>query len=674
MTSKDLFQLSSEFDDGDESQWRSLLEKALRGIDPASINTTTYDDLTIKALYRDTDWQSSTDQSGLPGLAPFIRGAAAKKDKYLPWDIRQIVSHPDPSEANKSILEDLENGVSSIEVRLDSEGGRGICVRTLSDFEKTLEDVKLDWAPIGLEVTGSSAGMGKAACAFLSTYAKSNADDVKSLQLAFNYDPISTLARTGHLLDNNESLRANLFDVVETLSTDFNNSTLLRADSRPVHEAGGSEAQELASLIASATYYVRTLVESGVSASKAASSINFTIAVGADYILEIAKLRAARRIWAKVASEFGVPESEFKMQIQAVSSRRMLTARDPWVNILRNTAACFAAGVGGADIATIRNFTDALGLPSRQARRIARNTHIIAQEESFLGKVMDPSGGTWSIASISDQMAQKAWSLFQDIERKGGYLQSLQDNDIQTQVKKIRSARLTDVAYRKVQITGVSDYPILQETAADFETPDVQTILSKAKPESGQAPQSTKLKDLSLATEQGFTLNDLSPETDTQIEADPFWPMRIAKPFERLRDFAEAFEAKNDISPSIFIAALGPLAGHTARTSFATNFFAAGGIKAEYHKGNAEELAGAFETSNAVLVCICGSDDRYLQEAADTARALGAAGAGRLYLAGKPPADVKGSWQEAGIDEFIHIGVDVVASLELAHSELGLSL
>ena len=150
--------------------------------------------------------------------------------------------------------------------------------------------------------------------------------------------------------------------------------------------------------------------------------------------------------------------------------------------------------------------------------------------------------------------------------------------------------------------------------------------------------------------------------------------MRLAKSYENLRDYAEKSEEKTGRTPTIFIAALGPLAEHTARTTFATNYFAAGGLKAVYYAGTAEELAKSFESSDCLLACICGSDERYMQEAADTARELGAAGVARLYLAGKPPAETRDAWQEAGIDEFIHIGVDVVASLELAHSELGLAL
>ncbi len=674
MADTNTFQLSSEFGRTNESEWLALLDKALKGRSVDTLGTSTYDDLTIKALYRDTDWQSSTDKTGLPGQYPFIRGGKPSSDPFLPWDIRQIISYPSPADANQSILADLEHGVSSIELRIDEEGERGVCIRTLSDFEKTLQGVKLDWAPIGLEVTGASIESGKAAAAMLAAFAHANSDDTNSLKLAFNYDPIGCLTRSGHLNGDLAQLTMELTDCVQSLAEDFKCSTFLRVDGRPVHEAGGSEAQELASLIASGTQYVRLLVESGVDAVTAISSINFTVAVGSDYLIEIAKIRAARRMWAKVAQEFGVAENEFSISLQAVSSRRMLTARDPWVNILRNTAACFAAGVGGADIVTIRTFTDALGLPSPQARRIARNTQIIAQEESFLGKVMDPSGGAWSIASISDELSLKAWGIFQSIEKSGGYLSSILDGKFQPQVNKIRSNRLIDVAHRKVQITGVSDYPQLQETAATYITPDVETTISQAAQPTGKTPKSYSMADLITESENNLTLKDLTYSNENVLETNPFWPMRLAKPFENLRDYAEKFEAKNNIKPKVFLAALGPLSEHTARTSFATNFFAAGGLVAEYHSGTAEELAEAFQKSGCILACLCGSDERYLQEAADTARELGAAGVARLYLAGKPPMESRDAWQEAGIDEFIHIGVDVIASLELAHSELGLAL
>jgi methylmalonyl-CoA mutase len=373
-------------------------------------------------------------------------------------------------------------------------------------------------------------------------------------------------------------------------------------------------------------------------------------------------------MWARVAEAFG---SKAPMKLQAVTSRRMLTRRDPWVNILRNTAGCFAAGVGGADIVTVRAFTDAMGLPGKLARRLARNTQVIAQEESSLGKVVDAPGGAWSIEKLGDDLAKAAWALFQQIEREGGLVKALQLGEFQTGVADARNARLKATAKRKELLTGVTDFPLLNEEVPSIEVVNLPAIVRRAAEASGRAPAARSWFSLKTAAADKATLADLSRTTeDDGAEAEPFWPIRIAEPFERLRDLADQRTAAGR-APKVFLAAVGPLAEHSARLQYAQNFFTAGGIGNVPSNGDAAWLAQAARISGASLACICGSDKRYAEEAVEVARALKQAGIGRLYLAGKA-GDREAEFRAAGVDEFIHVGVDVLASLELAHAELGL--
>ncbi|MEY4785233.1 MAG: hypothetical protein RIR41_3168 [Pseudomonadota bacterium] len=656
--------LSAEFPRADEAQWQALAQKALDGAPLSKITTTTEHGVPVKPLYRAPDW--AADASGVPGAAPFIRGDRAINDVYLPWDIRQVVSHPDPAIATEQVMEALQGGCSSVELRVDAAGEHGVVARSAVDIERILHFVKLDLATVAIEAAGASTAQGIELAALLA--ASRATRPASSVMIAFNVDPISALARTGALPGraDDELMQAALF--ARDIASEFPLATAIRADSRPVHESGGTEVQELAYLIASGADYVRALMTAGLGAEAACRQILFTASVGADYQIEMSKLRAARRMWSRVATAFGASGA---MKLQAVSSRRMLTRRDPWVNILRNTAACFAAGVGGADIVTVRNFTDAMGLPGKLARRLARNTQIIAQEESSLGRVVDPPGGAWAIEKLGDDLANAAWDLFQQIEREGGLLNALQTGGFQTGVADARSARLKAAAKRKEPITGVTDFPLLVEEVPRVETVNLPAIVRRAAEASGRAPTGRTWAALRLAAADKATLADLSRTTEEDgAEADPFWPIRLAEPFERLRDLADQRTAAGR-APRIALAAIGPLAEHAARVQFAQNFFAAGGIDATLLSGELAAITDGLKQSGASMVCLCGSDKRYAEDAVAAAKALKAAGVSRLYLAGKP-GDREQELRAAGVDEFIHVGVDVLASLELAHAELGL--
>ncbi|MEZ6030581.1 MAG: methylmalonyl-CoA mutase subunit beta [Hyphomonadaceae bacterium] len=660
--------LSADFPPADEALWQALAEKALSGAPLSRITTKTEHGVPVKPLYLRADW--APDASGLPGEAPFIRGGRTVNDAFLPWDIRQAVSHPDPAIAADQVMEALQGGVSSIELRVDAAGEHGVVARSAVDIERVLKDVQLDLAPVALDATGASTAQGIELAALLAAVIP--AREATNVRVAFNVDPIGALARTGALPGAADDELASAASFARDAAPEFPKATMLRADSRPVHEAGGTEVQELAYLIASGAEYVRALMTAGLSADTACRAILFTVAVGPDYLVEMAKLRAARRIWQRVAEAFGAEGAAAGMTLQAVSSRRMLSRRDPWVNILRNTAACFAAGVGGADIVTVRTFTDAMGLPGKLARRLARNTQVIAQEESSLGRVVDPPGGAWAIEKLGDDLAKAAWPIFQQIEREGGVLKALQAGGFQSGVADARLTRMKAAARRKEPITGVSDFPLIGEELPSVEVVNLPAIVRRAAEASGRAPASRSWFSLKAAAQDRATLADLSRTTDEGgAEAEPFWPIRIAEPYERLRDLADQRTAAGR-APKVYLAALGPLSEHTARLQYAQNFFAAGGIVAVPSSGDAAWHAQAMTQAGCRLACLCGSDKRYAAEAIEAAKALKKAGAARVYLAGKP-GEIELALREAGVDEFIFIGVDVLASLEKAHAELGLS-
>jgi methylmalonyl-CoA mutase len=317
----------------------------------------------------------------------------------------------------------------------------------------------------------------------------------------------------------------------------------------------------------------------------------------------------------------------------------MLTRRDPWVNLLRDTVAVFSAGLGGADAVTALPFTAALGLPDRFARRLARNTQLVLLEEANLAKVGDPAAGTGAMGDLTGQLCRAAWSLFQEIESAGGAAAALEQGIVQEKVSAVRSAREAAVATRHDPLTGTSEFPHLAELpVAVLEVPPT-------KP----APWHEK------------------------ITFAPLPRIRLAEPYERLRDASDRTLAATGQRPKVFLATLGAAADFTARAAFAKNFFEAGGIEATPAEAFAtrEDMISALRASGATLACLCSSDKIYETRAADAARALAAAGARHIYLAGRG-GRLEAALKEAGVAAFIYSGCDALALLTGVHRALGI--
>lgn len=636
--------LSDGFDEATEADWLAAVEKALKGGGIERITRQTRDGIKIHPLYRETDFASSSDPRGAPGAAPYLRGAADQPDRYLPWDIRQSFSHPDPAETNQEIMRDLERGVSSIHLAVECSGKTGCIITNLDQLSVALNGVRADLATISLGHRG--AGSGASAAGLLALWADGQ-NDPKAQKLAFNISPIRQLMRTSKIGGGVDAAMAKTAALVAALAEKFPNATSLEVEAQTVHETGGSEAQELGALMANAVDLLRRLDAAGLAPSAAAPQILFRLAVDANYGIGIAKLRAARRLWARVQEVLGLTPQP--MKLHAVTSARMLTRYDAWVNMLRGTAACFAAATGGADVITVRAFNESFSVPEELGRRIARNTQIMAMEESGLGRIADPSGGAWFTETLAEDLAESAWAAFQQIESEGGLVASLADGKLQARVAEKRAALMKDVGRRKIPVTGVSEFPLLEEIAAPVA--DIQA------PPAGDGVDPVGL---------GTLLPNFKAETGDDTTAEPLDWISVAAPFEDLRDRAEAHLAATGSRPSIFVATLGPLAEHTARADFARNFFAAGGVEAKaapVPPESSSELAAAFQASGCKIAVLCGADKRYAEVADTAAKALKEAGVVALWLAGKHEAK--------GVDRHVFMGADVVHELTVALAELG---
>ncbi|KAB2941382.1 MAG: methylmalonyl-CoA mutase [Hyphomicrobium sp.] len=623
--------LASGFAPATFEKWRQLVDKALKGADfERRLVTKTADGLRIEPLYSRSDTLPGA-QGAVPGKAPFTRGTRAQASD-LGWQIHQRVVEADAAAANKVILEELEGGANGVVLQIAGPGQNGIKITSAEDAVATLPGVLVDYAPI--QLAASVAGL-EAARHYLKALAALKRETGGSAVSRLNVDPVGTLARFGAAWARiDKALKETVHFASEARGTERRMTTVL-VDATVPHEAGASEAQELAFLAAALVAYLRAFEAAGVPPKDALASIAFALSVDTDLFLNAAKVRAARTIIARIAEASGA--SAASMHITAVTSARMMAKRDPWTNMLRTTAACAAAAFGGADAVTVLPYTWALGIPDRFARRIARNTQLVLQEESQLGRVVDPIGGSWYVEKLTDELARKAWALFQEIESKGGIVAALTSGALQDDIGRVADTRAKAIASGRLELTGVSVFPFLGDDGVKV-TPYPQ------------------------------------PAAVAEAAVRPLAPHRLGEAFEKLRDAGDAFLAKTGKRKRVFMANLGEIAEHNRRSQWMWNFLAAGGIEGLTSDGyrSAAEAAEAFKASGAAIACICSSDEVYAREAEAAAKALKAAGAARVLLAGRP-GEAEAALRASGVDGFLFAGQDAVAALEGLHKALAQS-
>ena len=634
---------AGDFPRADDAAWRAEADAALKGAPFDSLIRRTLDGLARGPLFTAEDRDAAGDP-GAPGAWPFIRGAAARRDPYLPWRIRQIVADPDPRAANAAILADLNGGVSEITLRLDPTGEAGCAARTLAELEVVLDGVLLDLAPIHL----APSRMAPQNAALLIALLESRGLVGPELQGGLGLSPIGQKSVAGGgAQDLPERLRRTA-EAAAWAASHAPNLRVVSITATAPHEGGGSEAQEIAFACAGGASYMRAFIDHGLSPDQAAAALEFSLAADADIHLTIAKLRAARRAWGRVLEAFGVSEDRRAMPLHVVTSRRMLTARDPWTNLIRNACAGLAAAAGGADAITVRPFTDALGLPTPFARRLARSLQILLMEESGIGAVADPAGGGYLHETLGARLAEAGWAIFQEIERRGGLFATVRTGWLQTEIGKVRDQRLALLASGKESLIGVSQYPDLAGRPVEIAVPDYAP-----PPLDAPVIDAQPFADKIAAARAGAQIRVLpAPEP----EWAPVAPIRLAEPFEALRDAADAHAARTGAAPCAFLATLGALAEFNARAGFAANRLAVAGVEtppAAAHDSH-EAAAEAFARSGAALAVICGADAAYADQAAPLAAALRAAGAREIWIAGRPSGI-------AGVDRFIHMRSDSLA-------------
>ncbi len=573
------------------------------------LDTVTYDGVTVTPLYTRRE---ETAEAPLPGVFPFVRGRDAHRDVNSGWKVSAAfgADESDAKKINEAVLDGLENGVSAIWLNV---GGNGLSADAL---DVALGGVLLDLAPLTLDAGAATAAAAENLYALIDARAAAGdgVTDRAAITVALGasaltdrysgadgVDLAATVALAGAAADRAETVRA------------------ITVDGTAFHNAGASDAEELGAAVAAGLEYLRALTDSGLTISKALGQVEFRFAATDDQFQTIAKLRAGRQLWARVAQVCGASEFGGAPQ-HAVTSAAMMAQRDPWVNMLRTTLAAFGAGVGGADSVTVLPFDAALPEGSVEtsksfAARIARNTQLLLLEESNLGRVLDPGAGSWYVEDLTSQIAAKAWEFVQQIEAAGGYAAALDAGVIAERIAATRDKRDSDIAHRRTAVTGVNEFPNLGETP----------IAEGDSPLAGVA--------------------------------------RYGAAFEALRDRSDRFLAERGHRPKVLLAALGPVAEHNGRTTFAANLLASGGIEA-VNPGTLDlaTVAGIVKESETTIAVLCGTDKRYGTDGVPAVDALRAAGIETVLLAGpeKTFADAQGADRPDG---FLTARIDAVSAL-----------
>lgn len=695
--------LLDAFDPPTYDEWRAEVERLLKGAPYDKIMLTpTPEGIELQPMYRRQDVENMAQLENLPGFAPFLRDTELLGYHGLPWEVAQELPYPTYEAFNEALRHDLERGQTAVNLKFDQAtqfgldpdqvkpgevGAGGTSIASIIGLAKALDGVDLAKYPIYLQAGIASLP----ATALLIALFKKRDLDLKQLRGGVTFDPLLFLARYGSLPIKIEALYRDMHTLTQWAADNTPVFRTIGVDGQVYHNSGASAVQELAFSLATGVEYLRAMTERGLKIDAVAPRIRFTFALGANFFMEIAKLRAARLLWANVVKAFGGSETSQKMMIHGRTSLWSKTIHDPYVNMLRTTTEAFSGIVGGCDSLHVGAFDEIMRLPDTFSRRIARNTHIILSEESHVDRVIDPAGGSWYAESLTNSVAEAAWKLFQDIESKGGMLKALQSGFPQEWINQTRTERYKNIAKRKTVIVGTNMYPNLDEKPLEPRQPDYEAIykeraarlqdLRTSADHKSQVAVLDRLASLVDAESEdvlthlveaalhGATIGEMTKTlyatARDEFKVDPVPQHRAAEMFEKLRQTAAVHLAKTGARPRVFLANMGPVKQHKARADFSHGFFAVGGFEVLNNNGfpTVEAATDAALEAAADIVVICSTDDTYPVLVPPLVGAIKKARPHTIMVVAGRPKDYIDDLKAAGVDEFIYLGADVQAML-----------
>ncbi len=613
----------AEFPPVSTKQWEEVINKDLKGADyEKKLVWRTIEGFNVKPYYRAEDLENLSYLNTNPAEFPFTRGKQARSNV---WDIRQDIKVKGPAEANRIALEAVKGGCNSL----------GFCAKQVStpaDMATLLNGID----PTKVKINFNCANDFVALLKLLVEYLGTKGIDPKSVQGSVNFDMFKHALNHGDFCGGEEGEYALAKSLIEFADSNLPGFRVLTVNGNLFQNSGSSIVQELGFNLAAANELMAKLTGRGVAPEKVAKNMVFSFAIGSNYFMEMAKVRAARMLWSKIVEQYHPAcDCAYKVFIHASSSVWNKSLYDAYVNMLRTTTETMSVVIAGADSISVAPFDITYKEPDDFSYRIARNQQILLKEESYLDKIADPAAGSYYIENLTDSIAQHAWKNFLAVEGKGGFAQAIRQGFVQDEIEATATKRNNDIAMRKTVILGTNQYPNLNDNMSEKITKSEKCCCCCQKEEG----PIRKLHQY-----------------------------RGAEPFEELRLATE----RSGHRPKVFMLTYGNVAMRRARSVFATNFFGVVGYEIIDNVGFATAAEGveAAIKANADIVVLCSSDDEYAEIVADTCKGLKGK-VKSIVLAGFPKEQVE-EFKAAGIDEFIHVKTNALQCLTAFQKLMGL--
>ncbi len=688
-----------EFTPPTYEEWKAACIELLKGAPfEKKMYTKTYEGITFEPMYFRAATEDILPKKSFPGMGDYLRGAKVNGYVNEPWGIAQACDETFPEENNELLKHEIDKGSTIYNVKLDCAtkkavdarechhpGKGGVSLTTLEDVEKLLNGLQLDKYPLYVYAGESSLPI----MALIIAAVKKNGGDVSKLKGFIGANPIGELAANGKL---NQSLDKLYDEAAAVAKWAVKNSPEMKTffvNSDVFSNGGANDIQELAYTLSAAVAYLRALLDRGLTIDEAAEQIMFGVSVGANFFMQIAKLRAIRPIWAEIVKAFGGSEKVQHIHLHARPALFFKTVYDPYVNLLRNTTELFSAVAGGVDSFENAPFDEPIRKGDEFSRRIARNMQIILQEEFGLLQPIDPAGGSWAVETLTKQIKEKVWAEFQKIEGMGGIVNALKENYPQTEIEKILADRFKTSSSRRDKIVGNNMYANMIEERLDprpenwdenkkSRTQAIENYLSKVNAKDALSKVDVNNFDTVIdAAAAGATISEIRNALGkgNSDEVKTIEPHRWSEKFEQLRETTEKFKADKNDNVKIFLANMGPIPQHKARADFTTGFLEVGAFEVLKNNGfkTVEDCAAAAKESGADAVVICSTDATYPEIVPALAPKLHEVlPNATVYLAGTAPAELVETYKNAGIDDYINIRSNCYQTLVAMQKKKGM--
>jgi methylmalonyl-CoA mutase len=644
-------------------EWEKVATSSLKGKPFERLFSATYEGIQLKPIY-------------ISNKDSHLNDIQVNKKGNNNWIINQELSGQTIDELLSSIENAIKYGQTTIHFHFKSESFlHGVEITNIEDLNRVLhstQDQELSlFVDTHLQQSAVLVGL-------LSSFKTSN----KKVEGVIGTDPIGEWVRNGTLPSTLSFYYEEMAVMVKETKAFPNLKTIL-VSSHPFHNGGANSVQELAYTLSVGIEYVRQCLNQGLKIDEIAPKMAFSISIGSNMFMEMAKLRAANYLWSSIIHEFGGNQESQKMWIHAKTSITTKTTYDPYVNMLRSTVESFAAVVGGANSIQTSPFDEAFQKPTSFSNRIARNVQSILLEEANLGRVVDPSKGSWYVEGLTKEFAEKTWQIIQQLDQAGGIVNSLIDGDIQHEIGIVREERFKKVDYRKEKIVGVNMYANVLEKDQGFSMNTVNKTEQSAEKQVEANELSLKRPDLFNQMEKklqaGHTFSKLQSalqNQDKEVDIEKIPEIRWSMKFEQLRKNSSSYYKETGEKLAVKLVNLGELIQHKARTDFIKGFFEVGGfyIKETNSLLSMDEIGKETALQEDQVIIICGDDSTYTQIGRKVVELLKSKNPdSMIFIAGNLEQQAREEYKEAGLRECIHMKTNCYQFLDSLQKELGVN-